>query len=155
MKCISLYFYIKTVDHKLLMGKTVVFAFIFFLINGIKFIQRPRVNLFLFLPSVLTFKSENFFCCMPLKITRSSFNSMHTLKKFKEAIWKTSSYHKECKMLHWHNIQTMLDLRSLSPPDISIYAPQQMDCPFLKLPRWLPIFQHPIQDKEHSRHSKC
>lgn len=49
-------------------------------------------------------------------------------------------------MLHWHNIQTMLDLRSLSPPDISIYAPEQMDYPFLK---------HPIQDKEHSRHGKC
>lgn len=71
------YFHIKTVDHKLLMGKIMGYAFIF-LINGIKFIRRPRVNLFLFLPSVLTFKAENFFCWMPLKITKSSFNSKHT-----------------------------------------------------------------------------
>lgn len=74
------YFHIKTVDPKLLLGKIVGSAFIF-LIKGIKFVQRPRVNLFLFLPSVLTSKVENFFCWMPLKITKSSFNSKHTQKK--------------------------------------------------------------------------
>lgn len=58
-------------------------------------------------------------------------------------------------MLHRHKIKIELELSSLGPLESRLYALQQLDNPFLKLPRWFLIFQCPIQEgKIHKKQLK-